>query len=297
MPGYGGEAVATSPPPPPQQTPVPAAAIQQQWSLQALADGAALLANHALQQKQSARTVHLAAVVPTAWPDTDSDSGIFMINAASVQNKGFDGWVLYDTGSGVTACGEHDFSDIPLEAAKALPPMEAATGDGVKIQGPLTVAFRTAFGDIIRIAFQVGNLTRPIISAEAFVEAGCETQLRQQSCKIIMPSGSPLELVRRHASFWLRLERVYESQEPALSLMVVTLRTGAKAVPMSEQEAKPSGSSSSAAPAAAPDVALEQVDARELVKGLPDACELTISDEAKRAKARGIPVMPSLEEA
>ena len=67
---------------------------------------------------------------------------------------------------------------------------------------------------------------------------------------------------------------------------------------MDEQEEKPSGASSSAAPAAAPaeDVPLEQVDGRELVKGLPDACELTISDEAKRAKARCIPVMPSLDE-
>ena len=67
------------------------AAIQQQWSLQALADGAALLAHQALHQKQSARTLHLSAVVPTVWPDTDSDPGIFMINAASVQNKDFDG--------------------------------------------------------------------------------------------------------------------------------------------------------------------------------------------------------------
>ena len=119
--------------------------------------------------------MQLSAVGPAVWPDTDSESGIYMITAASVQNKGFDGWVLFDTGSGVTACGEHDFSDIPLEPAKALPPMEAATGDGVKILGQRTVSFKTAFGDVIGIMFQVGNLTRPIISAEAFLEAGCET--------------------------------------------------------------------------------------------------------------------------
>ena len=95
---YGWEAVETPPPLPPQQMPVPAAAVQQQWSLQSLADGAALLANQALQQRQSARTLQLSAIGPSVRQDTDSESGIYMINVAAVQNKGFDGWVLFDTG-------------------------------------------------------------------------------------------------------------------------------------------------------------------------------------------------------
>ena len=151
---HSGEAVET--PTPPQQQPIAAAAVQQQLSLQSLAneaarlanqarqqavqqqrslqslaDGAALLADQEQQQKQDAQTLQLSGITPVRWPGTDSESGNTMSNAALVQDKGFDGWVLYDTGSGVTACGEHDFPDIPLELAKILPPMEAATGDGV----------------------------------------------------------------------------------------------------------------------------------------------------------------------
>ena len=59
---HGWEALETPPPPIPRQMPVPAAAVQQQWSLQSLADGAALLANQALQQRQSARTLQLSAI-------------------------------------------------------------------------------------------------------------------------------------------------------------------------------------------------------------------------------------------
>ena len=284
---HGGEAVET--PTQPQQQPALAAAVQQQWSLQSLAkesarlanqlqsmaDENALLADQARQQRQEAQTLQLSAIIPALWPGADGDSGIIKTNAAIAQDKGFDGWVLYDTGSGVTACGEHDFTDIPLEPAKILPPMEAATGDGVKILGQRTVSFKTSFGDILRITFQVGNLTRSIVSTEAFLEAGCETQLQEQGCKIIMPSGSPVEVVRRHASFWLRLERVCDSQELALSLMVATSRSGAKAVPMDEQEERPRGSPSSVAPAVAPaeDVPLEYEDGREPVRGLPDACD------------------------
>ena len=73
--------------------------------------------------------------------------------------------------------------------------------------------------------------SRPIVSAEGFVDAGCTTIISKETCGIWMPEGSWVPLYLRQRTFWLRGRLQESGQVQVLPIAGVRREPGIKALP------------------------------------------------------------------
>ena len=219
-------------------------ALQPAWSSAEVAHVMALLSAQAQQRKQLPMHVQINALNTMGVTDAEDEFGVFMLQeieenvpVSSVVVQ--DGWMLWDSGSGLTTCGINDFDDVVMTAPKKLPKMQAATGHGVEVYGARTVRFETPQKEILSITFQVSNVTMPILAADAFLDAGCAVEMDGAHNLLRTPGGSKLIIERRVHSWWLKLKRVYDNiEEPNLVLMALSRPSaGGRQLPIAvEQE-------------------------------------------------------------
>ena len=55
--------------------------------------------------------------------------------------------------------------------------------------------------------FHVGNVHKPIVSAQAFLDAGFEVHLSQDYSYMLGPKGQVVSIHRRNRTLWLKVKR------------------------------------------------------------------------------------------
>ncbi|CAK0863201.1 unnamed protein product [Prorocentrum cordatum] len=264
----------------------------------AFQQAAAAAAPQRAQQQQSAT---LIAANVDAWPDTDDEHGIHMLLEAT-SNDGKDTpdgdppvamindnqpdpvthvylalaeisdendavWVMFDIGSGATACPSNFARDIEVDASRGRGPWcEAATGTSVDLRGRHCVPMLIE-GQPFGFDFHVGNVHRPIVIAQAFLDAGYGVHLEQDYSYMLGPKGQVIPIHRRHRAFSSRVKR---------SGMTSGMEVISAVQPALEGRAR------------------AEMDANDLVEDTKRS--QAISEEAQRARARGIPTMPPVAE-
>ena len=168
-----------------------------------------------------------------------------------------------------------------------------------------SVDLRAEGGEALKIQFQESNVDKVIISAAESLPPGSFAVVSHSGPSYIQLASSTIPLHRCNGALWMKLWRTTQQEEsPAITIAAASssgpqLRTPeieqmeivADPTSRSSGEPRPAPENEIAAEAAEPD-AEEQVSAKEL----PYAAFLSITDESLEARARGIPILPSLGE-
>ena len=83
---------------------------------------------------------------------------------------------------------------------------ESATGNSVDLRGRRVVPMIIE-GQAFGFEFHVGNVHKPIVSAQAFLDAGYEVHLAQDYSYMLGPKGQVISVFRRNRTFWLKVRR------------------------------------------------------------------------------------------
>ncbi|CAK0888842.1 unnamed protein product, partial [Prorocentrum cordatum] len=118
-------------------------------------------------------------------------------------------WALCDTSSGLTTCPQ-EFANMTEMLPPQKPPLcESATCDEVMSMGTRAAAAESD-GAPLQIEFQVTNVKRAIVGADAFTEGG-HVPIPGKDPYILLADGREIKLYRSERTFWLRIRRPVEN--------------------------------------------------------------------------------------
>ena len=217
----------------------------------------------------------------------------------SIQKKMID--LMVDSGAECTVCGPYDFPEFPIREGGKDVRLHAADGRALKWYGRKSVSFEAHDGEVLRVEFNVVDVTRPILSVASMTDNGNQVFLGRTGGEIrAVREGrwNRLGLLRCAGLFILRVSVASATSSEwtsAVSPAVYLAPVGAAPVGVQSKWASAVSPAMNLAPVGAAPVGVQPPVGVEMEGGAFQEGQ-EAADQARHAVPAPAPVRPTAEE-